>query len=317
MRRYLVPWLLFSCVAAAQVAKTTLVVPFPEGGGADFVARQIAEALPRALGEAVEIVYRPGEDGLAGVTELLRATADGKTLLIGSTASIVFAPMAQGRPPLDPTEDFMPIALVGTVARLVLAHPSLPATNLDQLIRLAREAPGALPCGTADQLSQHAVRLFERHAGVRLDCVAYPGGAALREDLIAGKRKIAFENLFLPEVQAGRLRALAVAGPNRMRVLPEVPTASESGLPGLEAMAWLAVLAPKGVEPARVEKLATAMAVTLSQPAVVAALEARGYTVRPMSGAQIRQYLQRDLANWRRVSAYPAREGSPGLPTAV
>jgi tripartite-type tricarboxylate transporter receptor subunit TctC len=317
MRRYLVPWLFFSCVAAGQVAKTTLVVPFPEGGEADFVARQIAEALPRALGEPVGIAHRSGEDGLSGVNEVLRAPADGRTLLMGSTASVVFAPMAQGRPPFDPTEDFTPIAIVGTISRLVLAHPSLPANNLDQLIRLARETPGALTCGTADQVSQQAARLFERHAGVRLDCVAYPGGAALREDLLAGKRKVAFENVFLPEVQAGRLRALAIAGPGRMRVLPDVPTASESGLPGLEAVTWLAVLAPKGVDRARAEQLATAMAVTLSQPTVVAALEARGYMVRPMSGPQMRQLLQRDLANWRRLSLHSAPETTTGLPTAV
>jgi tripartite-type tricarboxylate transporter receptor subunit TctC len=184
----------------------------------------------------------------------------------------------------------------------VLVHPSLDVSNLDQLIRLAREQPGRLTCGTADQLSQHAVRLFERQAGVRLDCTHYAGGQALRSDLLSGKRKVAFESLYVPEVQSGQLRALAVAGPSRIRVLPDVPTTSESGLPGLEATAWLALLAPKGTDRARVERLAAATAAVLQHPVFIGALEARGHSVRPMTAPQMRQFLQRDVSAWRRTS---------------
>jgi tripartite-type tricarboxylate transporter receptor subunit TctC len=280
----------------------TIVVPFDRGGGADFVAQRLAEAMAPILAEPVAVLHRPGEDGLLAADEVARAPADGRTLLLGSTASLVFAPLARGRMPLDAAEDYEPVALVSSVPRLILVHPSLDVKNLDQLIRLAREQPGKLPCGTSDQLSQHAARLFERQAGVRIECTHYPGGAALRDDLLAGRRKLAFESFLLPEVQAGQLQALAVAASNRMRAMPDVPTTSESGLPGVEAIAWSALLAPKGTDRARIEKLAKATGEALRQPAFVAALEGRGYVVRPMTTLQMKQYLQRDMSIWRRAS---------------
>jgi tripartite-type tricarboxylate transporter receptor subunit TctC len=288
--------------AAETVRPLTIVVPFARGGGAAFVAQQLADVLPAALRAPVTLRYQPGDDGLVAVDAFLAAPPDGETLLLGSTSSLFFAPLAKGRMPLDPIEDFEPVALVASVPRMVVVHPSLDVRTLDQLIRLAREQPGALPCGTSDQLSQHAVRLFERQAGVKLDCVHYAGGNALRTELLSGRRKVAFESLFLPEIQAGQLRALAVAAPGRMRVLPELPTTSESGLPGVEAVAWHALLAPRGTPRERLDALTVAVGAALRQPKFVAALEARGYVVRPMSGLQMRQYLQRDIAVWRRSS---------------
>ena len=285
---------------SAQPA-TTLVVPFPPGGGAAYVAAQLAEALPVMLGEPVVTVHKPGDDGIAAVDEVARAEADGRTLLVGSTASMIFAPIALGRPPVDPVNEWMPIGIVGTVPRVIVVHPSLPARNLDELIRLARESPGGIACGTGDRLSQHAVRLFERQAGVRLACTHYDGTAALRADLLAGRRKLAFESGFLPELQAGRLRGLAVGSIGRMKALPNVPTASEAGLPGFEVTTWLALFAPKGTPPARAEQLAAALASALRQPTLVAALEARGYVVRPMTASQMRHYLERDVVLWRRA----------------
>lgn len=280
----------------------TVVVPFAPGGGADLVAQAMADTLPPILGEPVAVQHRPGDDGLAAVDEFMNAPPDGSTLLLGSTASLFFAPLAKGRAPLDPTEDFEPIALVASVPRTILVHPSLEVKTLDQLIRLAREHPGKITCGTSDQLSQYAARLFERQAGVKLDCRAYEGGAALRVDLLAGRRQVAFESLFVPEVRAGQLRAVAVASPGRMRALPDVPTTSEAGLPGVEATAWHALVAPKGTPRERVDALASAVGSAVRQPAYVAALEARGYVVRPMTTTQMRQYLQRDIALWRRTS---------------
>jgi len=295
-----------SLLALAAIAQprqaVTIVVPFPKGGGAEFVARELARVLPAALGEPVVLRERAGDDGLVAADEVAQAPADGYTLLLGSLSSLVLAPLAHGRPPLDPTQDFQPVALVASVPRIVLVHPSLPAANLDQLIRLARENPARLACGTSDQLSQLAVRLFERQAGVKLDCTHYAGGAALRDDLVAGRRKVAFESFVLPEVRAGELRALAIAAPYRMRALPDVPTTSESGLPGVEAVAWSVLLAPRATPGERVEKLVNATSVALRQPAFVAALEARGYVIRPATPLQMRQYLQRELGQWKRAS---------------
>ena len=293
---------LASSPAGAQPRPVTIIVAFAPGGGADFVAQRLAETLPALLGARVVLSHRPGEDGLVAAEEAMRAPADGYTLLLGSTASLVHAPLAQNRMPIDPVEDFEPVAMVASAPRLVVVHPSLDAKNLDQLIRLARDQPGKLTCGTADQFSQHAVRLFERQAGVKLDCAHFDGAAMLREELVSGRRKIAFESAFLPEVQAGHLRAIAVAGPSRMRPLPDVPTTSEAGLPGVEAVIWQVVVAPKGTDRARVETLASAIDAALKQPAFVQSLESRGFVVRPMSRAQMRTLLQRDMQTWRRAS---------------
>jgi tripartite-type tricarboxylate transporter receptor subunit TctC len=204
--------------------------------------------------------------------------------------------------PIDPLEDFEPVAMIATVPRLVLVHPSLEVKNLDQLIRLARDQPGKLACGTADQFSQHSVRLFERQAGVKLDCAHFDGAVPLRAELVSGRRKIAFESTFLPEVQAGQLLALAVAGASRVKSLPDVPTTSEAGLPGFEAVVWHVLVAPKGTDRGRVETLANAIDAAIKHPAFLQSLEARGFIVRPMSGAQMRTFLQRDMQLWRRTS---------------
>ena len=288
--------------AGAQPRAVTLIVAFAPGGGADFVAQRLAETLPASLGAPVVLSHRPGEDGLVAVEEAMRAPPDGYTLLLGSTASLVFAPLARNRMPIDPTEDFEPVAMIASSPRLLVVHPSLDVKNLDQLIRIARDLPGKLSCGTADQLSQHAVRLFERQAGVKLDCAHFEGAAKLREAMVSGERKVAFESAFLPEVQGGQLRALAVVGPNRVRALPDVPTTSEAGLPGVEAVVWQAIVAPKGTDRARVESLANAIGSALKHPAFVQSLESRGFVVRPMSLAQLRAYLQREIQNWRKTN---------------
>jgi tripartite-type tricarboxylate transporter receptor subunit TctC len=288
-------------IAGGARAETALVVPFPPGGGSSFAAGYLADALPRALGEPVVVVHRPGGDGTVAVDAVSQAPPDGRTLLVGSTSSMVFAPLAQGRAPFDPTLDFALIGVIGTVPRVLVINPSLPVRNVDELIRYARESPGALACGMADRLSEHAVKLFERQAGVHLDCVAYDGVAALREALLSGQRKFALESALVPEVQEGRLRALAVASPTRMKALPDVPTASEAGMPALDARTWLALFAPKGTDGARVNELSNALAATLQNPRVAALLESRGYVVRPMTAGQARTYLQRDMLVWRRT----------------
>ena len=316
-RRLLAAIAAFAIVGVAH-ADTALVVPFPPGGGSSFVAQLLADALPRALGEPVVVVHRPGEDGTVAVDAVAHATPDGRTLLVGSSSSLLFAPLAYGRVRVDPLRDFALIGIIGMVPRVLVVNASLPVRNLDVLIRYARESPSELACGMADRLSEHAIRLFERHAGVHLDCVAYDGVAALREALLSGKRKFALESAYLPEVQAGRLRALAVASPARMKALPDVPTTSEAGLPALDVRTWVALFAPKGTDAVRVEQLTNALSATLRDPRIAASIEARGFVVRPMSVAQARDYLAREVLLWRRmvaVSRQPA--ASPAAPPRV
>jgi tripartite-type tricarboxylate transporter receptor subunit TctC len=272
-----------------------LVVPFPAGGGAEFVARQIHDALGRSGGPRLTVVSRPGDGGTLGAEQVAKAAPDGTTLLLGSLSSLVFGPAAHGRPPFNPLTDFEPVAIVATVPRLILVHPSVPATTIDALIRLARADPAAVPCGTSDSLSEHAIRTFSRMSGVALDCVAYDGVApALRQDLLSGKLRLAIESALLPDVQAGRLRALAVAGPAPLRALPAVPTASEAGMPAFDMSVWVGVFAPPGTPPAITTRLADAIAKALEDAETHAVFQKRGYVVRVLTGRALRTFLEND-----------------------
>jgi tripartite-type tricarboxylate transporter receptor subunit TctC len=218
---------------------------------------------------------------------------------------MIMAPLAVGRAPIDPVTELEPLVLVASTPRLLVVHPTIAAKNLDELIRIARSNPESLACGTADRLSIHAARLFERLAGVRLDCVHYSGGAALRKDLLSGSRKLAFATSLLPEIQANQLRALAVAGRYRLRQLPDVPTTSEAGVSGLEVIAWVGVFAPKGTSAARAEQLTKALLSVTQKPAFITAIEARGFVARSISGPALRQFLELDVQGWRRTVARP------------
>jgi tripartite-type tricarboxylate transporter receptor subunit TctC len=245
--------LLATLSAAAQdypARPITLIVPFPAGGGVDAVARIVADKLSHALGQPIVIDNRGGAGGVIGTRLAARAAADGYTLVMSHTGTTSINPTLYANPGYDPRKDFTPIGLISSTPIVIMTHPSFAPKTIGELIAFAKREPGKLnmgtpPMGTGGYLS---AELFKAMAGVDATIVLYKGTGPLTNDLLGGQVPVAF-NVMAPamgNLQAGTLRAMAVLGPQRSSLLPDVPTAAESGLPGFEAMLHYGLLAPHG-----------------------------------------------------------------------
>lgn len=245
----------FAALAAPAIGQSaypsrpvTMVVPFPAGGALDIVARVLAKEMSTLGGQPVIVENRPGAAGTIGSATVAKANPDGYTLLFGSLATHALGPALYPKIQYDALKDFAPITQV-TSAPLVFASSALiPANSLAQLIALAKSKPGKLNyastgIGTADHL---AGALFASTAGIDALHVPYKGGAEAKTALITGEASYTITNvqLALPQIQAGKLRALAVTGPRRLAVLPDTPTLSEAGTTGVEVTTWFGLFAP-------------------------------------------------------------------------
>lgn len=222
-----------------------LVVPLAPGGGNDTLARYVGKFLTESLGQSVVVENRAGGGGLAGGEYVAHAAPDGYTLVVAGSGLIV---VTLTHKQLDLQRDFTPIALIGEYATLLVSHPSLPVTNVRELIELARSRPGQLNFASAGNGSAgHLVmEMFRSAAKIDVVHIPYKGAGPAAIDVMAGQVSLLFNNPLgsIPHVKAGRLRALAISGPQRIPAMPEVPTIAESGLPGFEATFFLGLLGP-------------------------------------------------------------------------
>jgi tripartite-type tricarboxylate transporter receptor subunit TctC len=232
-----------------------LIVPYTPGGTADMLARTIGQKLTESLGQQVIVDNRPGAGGNIGADIAAKAAPDGYTLVMGTVATHAINPYLYPNMPFKPEKDFAPIVLLGTLPNLLVVNPSLPVKNVKELIALAKAKPGELAFGSAGNgTSQHlSGELFKKMTGVDMIHVPYKGSAPAVLDLIGGQVQLMFDNLpsSLPQVKAGKLRALAVTSPRRSPALPDLPTLAESGLAGFSITSWFALYAPAGT-PARI-----------------------------------------------------------------
>src|SRR5215472_2970592 len=227
-----------------------LIVPFPAGGGVDAMARIVADKLAGALGQPFVIDNRGGAAGVIGMRMGARANPDGYTLIIAHTGTTSINPSLYASPGYDPRADFAPIGLIASTPVVLMAHPAFPAKSVAELIAMARKAPGEInfgtpPPGTGGYLG---AELLKAMAGIDVTIIPYKGTAALTTDLLGNHVGIGF-NVIAPamgSLKSGGLRALAVAADRRSSLFPDVPTVSESGLPGFEAVLHYGLLAPAG-----------------------------------------------------------------------
>jgi tripartite-type tricarboxylate transporter receptor subunit TctC len=245
-----------------------LIVPYPAGGGNDVLARMVAAKMSVTLGQPIVIENRGGAGSTIGTRDVARSAPDGYTLLI-ATSSLAINPQLYPDTAYDPVKDFSPIGLIAKSPNLVLAHPSLPARNIAELIALAKQEPGKLDfastgIGTSTHLS---AMLFAMMAGIKINPVPYKGVAPALTDLIAGQVSLMFCPITSAAgfVKAGTVRALAVTGSARSPSFPDVPTVAEAGLPGYEADLHYGLLAPGGTAPAIVLKLNKALNAALAE----------------------------------------------------
>jgi len=279
----------------------TMVVPFPAGGGVDAMARITAGHLSRALGQQVIIDNRGGAAGVIGTRAAVKAAPDGYTLVMSTSGTTSINPILYANPGYDPLKDFIPIGFMASTPIAVMAHPSFPAKTLGEMIVLAKRSgrleAGTPPPGTENYL---AAELFKSMIGADMTIVTYKGTGPLTNDLLGNHIAVAFNTLgpALGNIQSGLLRVLAVAAPKRSGLLPDVPTAEESGLPGFEAAVRYGLLAPAGTpRPVvdRINKELQAMAVSDAERALIAA---QGGEPLATSSEEFAADIARDQAKW-------------------
>jgi tripartite-type tricarboxylate transporter receptor subunit TctC len=300
---------LFTGTAAAQdkflSRPVRIVCPFPPGGGADSVARLLAERLAERLSQAVVVDNRAGASGAIGMSIVAGAAPDGHTLLLGSSSNLAASPALNGIPYKAVIKDFTPLSLVSSVSYILVIHPSLPAKTTAEFIRAAKAQPGRLNYGTSGtgSASHLAMELFKHMAGVNVVHIPYKGSAPSVIALIGGEVQAGFNNLVpaLPHVKSGRLRALGLSGSSRWSLLPEVPTIAESGLPGYEAVQWYGMLLPAGARPSITDRLSREIAAVLQQPDLRERMTQEGVEVIGSDPARFARHIESEIAKWSRV----------------
>lgn len=307
--------LLLACLAAAAPAPTLaggypdttirMVVAFPPGGGTDGAARLIAEKLSVELGQAVVVENRAGAGGVIGAQSVARARPDGYTLLFGTGAELLINPVTRKTAPYDLLRDFEPIAEVGSVG-FVLAVPATSIRTLPDLVAAAKARPGKLNYASFGMGStNHLVgELFLHATGTQATHVPFQGSQQAMASLLTGDVDFTFDTaaVVLPQLKAGKLRALATPSPRRLASLPDLPTLQELGYGTVAAEGWMGVFAPAGTPADVVKTLASALDKVIHEPDMQARLDARGVAATAADGAQFTRKLQAELEKWRRVA---------------
>ncbi len=284
-------------------AKTVrLVVGWPPGGAADGVARPLALKLSETLGRPVVVDNRPGATGTIGASVVAKSAADGYTLLHGSSNELVLSPYE--KMPYDPVEDFAPVSTVITFPSILVVHPSLPVKSVKELIAFMRTRPGKLNFATTGAGTSHLIgELFKSRTGVSFGYVAYKGGGPAIIDLIGGHVEAMFATLpsAVAYAKSGKLRGLMVTDRKRSVTAPDVPAASEVGLPDMLALTWNGVLAPKGTPPAILDRLQRDIAAVMSTQDMKERMLLHAAEVTTSSREEFAKIIRDDLAQWTKL----------------
>lgn len=282
----------------------SFIVPFAAGGPTDLMARVLGEKLADSLGQPVVVQNRPGATGLIGQAQALRAKPDGYTLLITSNSSHMLAPLMQKEPLFDPVEDFAPITVLGQYPLVLNINPEVAATNVDELVALAKKNPGTLNFGSVGTGSviHMTGEQFKQRTGADILHIPYNGTPGMTTALISGELEMHFNSVSntKPLAESGRVRALAVTGTKRVPLLPDVPTLDELGMKGVDAHVWVGALAPKGTPDHIVKKLETEIRNILqSDSGTRQVFEDNGFEVIANDSAEFVSNMRRELAQWK------------------
>ena len=300
--------LLAAPLALAQAYPTKpvkLIVPFPPGGPTDIVGRFVATKLSEALGQQFVVENRAGAGGTVGSEVASQASADGYTLLYGSTSTLAMAPSLYRKLAYDPRKSFAPISMVSSGPMLVAVNASVPANTLAELIALAKDKPGSLNYASAGNATPPhlAAEMFKSMAGVNLVHVPYKGGGPALQAVTAGEVQILFEGLvtLLPQIKSGRLRALAISAAVRDPALPDVPTSAEAGLPAFQVNFWSGLVAPAGTPPEVVATLNAALRQVLAGGDAKATLTRFGLAPAGNTPPEFSRFIDSEILRWERV----------------
>jgi tripartite-type tricarboxylate transporter receptor subunit TctC len=308
-----------AAVAAASVAGSVsamaqtypsqpirILIGFGPGSAADILARLVGKQMEISLGQPIVVENRPGNSSMIAAETVTRAPADGYTLFMATIANTLNP--AETKSNFNLGRDLAPITLLGTVPNVLVAHPSVPANNLQELIALAKSKPETLTFGSSGYAtaSYMAAELFNAKAGTQIVAVPYQGGSNQAvSDLLSGRITLMFNvaATLAPHVEAGKLKAFAVAQPKRASIMPDVPTLAEAGMTGYDAGIWIGLLAPAATPPAIIEKLSKAANEALNTEAVRTALKQQG--TDPLGGTpkEFADFIRADIEKWVAVLA--------------
>lgn len=301
--------LCLASLGAAQAAPTypdkpvTLLIPYPPGGSADMLARPLGAELQKKWGQPVVLEYKPGAGGAIASAQLARAKPDGYTLLMVLAAHAI-NPSLYPSLPYDTRKDFAPVSLVATLPMLVAAPLGTPANNIAELIAYGKSHPGKLSFASAGNgnTSHLAAEMFKSQTGADMMHVPYKGSGPAVVALLGGEVSLMFDSIStsLPQVQAGKLKALAVTGERRSPLLPDVPTVAET-VPGFVVNGWYGVLAPAGTPPAVVNTLSRDIANAVAVPALKQQLMGYGYETVGSTPEAFAGHIDRELDTWKQA----------------
>ena len=312
-RRFLFAIGLTLCAAPAGAADNAyptrpvrLIVGYPPGGSTDIAARMIGQRLAPVFNQTVVVDNRAGASGTIGAGIVVKADPDGHTLSFAASPEVAIYRALMKNPPYDSLKDFVPVTLVGRVPFMLVVHPSVAAGSVKELVALAKAKPGALNFASfGNGTSNHLVgEAFRAAAGINIVHIPYKGSAPAITDLLGGQVQMTFDTVpvVLPQVRAGKLKALAVATPKRSPLAPDVPTMDEAGIAGFAGGTWFGVLAPARTPAAVVERLNKEIATILRAPEVVQTFTERGIEPIGNSAADFRAFIEAESRRWLKVA---------------
>ena len=282
-----------------------LIVPFAPGGTSDVLAREIAARLQVALKQTVVVDNKAGAGGVLGADSVAKAAPDGYTVLLGTIATHAINPALMPRMPYKADRDFAPVILLGKISNVLLIGPGAQARTVKDIVAAAKAKPGDITFASAGQgTSQHlSGEVFRLMTGADLTHVPYKGSAPAIQDVMGGQVPMSFETVTvaLPQIKAGKVKAVAVTSAKRSAQLPDVPTLAESGVPGFDVSSWQALYLPVGTPPAIVAKLNAEVQKIVAQPEVKAKMESLGLEYAPNSPAQFTEFQKAEQARWAKV----------------
>src|SRR4029077_20209224 len=283
-----------------------VLIGFGPGSAADVLARLVGKQMETSLGQPIVVENRPGNSSMIAAEAMVRAPADGYTLFMATIANTLNP--AETKSSFNLGRDLSPIVLLGTVPNVLVAHPSVPANNLQELIALAKSKPDTLTFGSSGYAtaSYMAAELFNANAGTKIVMVPYQGGSNQAvSDLLSGRITLMFNvaATLAPHVEAGKLKAFAVAQGKRASIMPDVPTLSEAGMTGYDAGIWIRLRAPPATPPAIIEKLSAAANEALNVEMVRTALKRQG--TDPVGGTpkEFADFIRADIEKWTTLLA--------------
>lgn len=309
MRRILVAIVASAAVGAfAQpypAKPIRIIVPFAPGGNVDITARLVAPGLSEALGQPVVVENKPGAGGTIGADQVVKSAPDGYTLLMGSNSTFSVAPNLYPKNPYQPLKDFAPVVSIASAPFVLVTGPAMPVKAASEIVARAKSEPGKLMMSSAGTgSSNHLVgELFQEISGARFTHVPYKGSGQALTDLMGGQVHLHFDQVTsaASHIQAGKLKALMVTAPQRVNMLPDVPTATEAGYPTFEATNVTGLIAPAGTPREIVEKLNAATLKVLAQPAIQEKFAGIGAVTTGGPPEAFAAYIRSDLAKWAKV----------------